>query len=307
MDAGLMEVPDGGCAAITDGWVATLVTVPVSWPAAVTSGVTVTTAGTGNIQLVLLSHETTGADAGAHTGTSRTCATVLPAVQFASGVNGFVGIPSGDTGYLEISLPDSLWDNITRTTNISGSSTGWNPGSVVTTNASVGAVGLAAASSFVNPATAWPAACTSNCTPNGVFMMSDLSNDDGDGNPGVTVLGVKMLNGTNDYILPPVSASPGGASADKIYIASRTELSVSSTRQDCDTGTGTANVTLFDNHVVGCHLTTGAACTSAEASFLDTNRVVYTLKTGATVNTKQIRNNPNPTCAQARSAVGFTG
>ncbi len=296
---------------IAQGYVATLVTVPVSWPATKSGTTTVTTAGTGNVEIVLLSNEMTGTDAGTQsfTGTSRTCATTLPAVAFASGVvSTLLKIPSGDTGYLEISLPDSLWDKISRTSTISGSITGWNPGATVTTLASTGVFGLAPSSSFANPMTAWPAACASNCTPSGPFMMSDLQDDDGDGKPGITALGVKMTSGKNDYILPPLSAS-GGDSADEIYVASRTTISVVSMRLDCATGSGTADVTVMDNHVVGCHdVTSNAVCNSTQVQFLDTNRVVYTLTGGATVKTKQITGTAvAPTCAQARTAVGFTG
>jgi len=309
MDVALMAVPDGGCTSITQGYVATLVTIPVSWPATKSGTTTVTTAGTGNVEIVLLSNELTGTDAGTlmYTGTSRTCATTLPPVAFNTAINALLKIPTGDTGYLEISLPDSLWDKITRTTAISGTITGWNPGSTVTTPTSTGVFGLAPTSTYANPMTPWPATCTTNCTPNGSFMASDLQDDDHDGNPGVTALGVKMTSGKNYYILPPLSAA-GGDSADEIFIALRTAFSVTSMRLDCVTGSGTADVTVMDNHVVGCHdVTSNAACDSAQVSFLDTNRVVYKLTGGATVKTKQITTPAVPSCADARTAVGFTG
>ncbi len=286
---------------------ATLVTVPVTWPAVTMSGLKITKAGSGNVQIVLLADETFTTDGGAEsfTGTSRTCATTLPAVAFDTDGATLSMIPSGDTGYLSISLPDSLWDKITRTTPI----TGTVMGSKTSTNPSVGLFGLSQTSSFANASTAWPAACSTNCVPTGAFAAADVSanngDDDGDGNPGISALGVKMLSGKNDYILPPTAAI-GGTAADQIYTMSRTALSVTSTQLDCATGSGTATVTLFDNHVVGCHLTTGSACNSTQTSFLDTNRVVYTLAPGATVKTKVI-SKATPSCADARAAVGFTG
>ena len=305
-----MAVPDGGCPASAQGYMASLITIPVSWPATMSSGVKVTTAGTGSILLVTLATEMTAADAGAFTGTSRTCAITLPPVAFDPGANAIVGVTSGNTGYLSISLPDSLWDKITRTSPISGTSTGLNPGAMVSTSASVSGIGLAPTSSFLTSMAAWPTACASNCTPTGAFMASDLTanagDDDGDGNPGVTALGVKMTTGKNQYILPPLAAIAGG-SADQIYIVTRTALSITSTRLDCNTEMGTANVTLFDNHVVGCHVSGGGACNSTQVSFLDTNRVVYTLTGGATVKTKTITGKANPTCVDARAAIGFTG
>ena len=315
MDAGLLPVPDGGCAAVAQSWIATMVTVPVSWPAAVTSGITVTNAGTGNVVLVTLSNEMSGATAGSFTGAARTCATAVPAVQFSATGASLGGIPSGDTGFLSVSLPDSLWDKIGRTSPLDGSSTGLNPGATVTTDPSVALFGLASTSSFANASTAWPAACTTNCTPAGPFKTSDLDtgadggandgDDDGDGNPGVTAIPVKMLSGKDDYVLPPVSV--GGPTANQVFIVTRTALAVATTRLDCYTASGTATVTAFDDHVVGCHLSAGGNCNSTQTSFLDSNRVVYTLTGGATVKTKVIMGNASPSCADARAAVGFTG
>lgn len=302
-----MPIPDGGCPALTHAYVATLVTVPVTWPAVTTSGLKISKAGSGNVQIVLLADETFATDGGTEsfTGTSRTCATTLPPVAFDTDGATLSMIPSGDTGYLMISLPDSLWDKITRTTPITGTTSG----STTSTNPSVGLFGLSATSSFANPATAWPAACSTGCTPTGAFAAGDVSpnngDDDGDTNPGITALGVKMLTGKDDYIYPP-SAAIGGTPADQIYTVSRTALSVTSTQLDCSTGSGTAKVTLFDNHVVGCHLTTGSACNSTQVSFLDSNRVVYVLGGGATVKTKIITK-ASPSCVDARAAVGFTG
>jgi len=57
--------------------------------------------------------------------------------------------------------------------------------------------------------------------------------------------------------------------------------------QDCTHGTGTASITLFDNHVVGCKTVcptglagcntgmTEQACTSDQVGFLDSNRTIY--------------------------------
>ncbi len=311
MDVVLTPVPDGGCTPIAQSYVATLVTVPVSWPAATTDGIMISNAGTGDVQIVLLTTETTPTGAGTQTftGTSRTCATTLPAIQLNSQATGLIsGFPKGDKGFLEISLPDvALWDKITKVSNVMGSNTGWNPGSTTTTNASVAAFGFSPSSSYNMAATAWPAACKTNCTPNGSFMASDIADDDGDMNPGITAVAVSMITGTNDYLLPP-TALGSTVSADKIYTVSRTELSVTTTRLDCMNGSGTATVSLFDNHVIGCHLSGDAgACDSAQTSFLDSNRVVYKLTGGATVKTKQITSTTTPSCADARTAVGFTG
>jgi hypothetical protein len=300
-----------------------MVTIPVSWPAAsiTVSGTSImtSTAGTGNVVVVTLSNETYSADGGGYTGTTRTCATSVPAVQIASGTAATLAkIPTGDTGFLSIALPDSLWDKITRVAPVTGSSTGLEPGATVTTDPSVALFGLASTSSFATAATAWPAACAPTCPPTGAFMASDLEatadggtdygDDDGDGNPGVTSVPVNMISGKNDYVLPPVSTSLTNMSkADQIYIVSRSEISATTKRLDCLTTSGTATVTKFENHVVGCHLTGGGSCDGSETSFLDSNRVIYTLKDGATIKTKVITGKANPSCADARAAVGFSG
>jgi hypothetical protein len=61
---------------------------------------------------------------------------------------------------------------------------------------------------------------------------------------------------------------------------------------DCTHGTGTSKITLFDNHVVGCHsLSTSTngdlsfsggpgTCDSSQVSFLDDNRTIYTASNG---------------------------
>ena len=73
--------------------------------------------------------------------------------------------------------------------------------------------------------------------------------------------------------------------ADQLYIVSRNQLELSGMRMtSCTAGTGTAKITLFDNHVVGCHANatstdgdlsfTGpaGACDSSQVNFVDGSR-----------------------------------
>jgi hypothetical protein len=188
---------------------------------------------------------------------------------------------------IQIAITDSTFDAITRTFPISGIQ--GPPGGSYSEQPQLGGLGLVNGSGYLNlmMATAWPADCAmmgTTCNSVGSFMMADLQDDDGDGNPGITA----TPNGTSPYVLPP-TALVGGNSSDKVYIVLRQELQLSGTRSmDGKTTTGMATLTLFDNHVVGCHTTVPANCTSDEASFVDQNRTKYTTQAN------YMMNNPPP-------------
>jgi hypothetical protein len=171
-------------------------------------------------------------------------------------------------------------------------------------------------------ATAWPAGyCQTNCTGSGMdglFASTDVSDDDGDSNPGITADPKSdpcSGGGACTYTYPPTTVSLFSIPplADKVFIASRNELQISGTRMNsCTQGTGTVKVTLFDNHVIGCHIhNPAAACTSAAVSFLDQNRTIY----GPTASSVASSSNPitgtakvaqmaqGATCAQVRAAL----
>jgi hypothetical protein len=143
--------------------------------------------------------------------------------------------------------------------------------------------------------TAWPPDCKdtgSNCTPAGSFKASDLTNDDGVTSGGGITATPTMGNG---YLLPPTDGLALNK-ADKVYIVLRQELSITGTRMtDCNNSSGTAKLTLFDNHVVGCHVSGGSACNSAQVGFLDQNRTKYTNMSGAS--------SANPPAISATNAV----
>jgi hypothetical protein len=72
------------------------------------------------------------------------------------------------------------------------------------------------------------------------------------------------------------------------------------TRSRCDEASGTATFMHFDNHVIGCHVSGGNACSPAEVKFIDDNRTIYSV-TGATAQTKVVAN--GATCADVRAAL----
>ena len=71
------------------------------------------------------------------------------------------------------------------------------------------------------------------------------------------------------------------------------------TRTSCDEASGPATFMHFDNHVVGCHVSGGGACSSSEVKFIDDNRTVYAVTSG-TMATKVVP--ATATCADVRAA-----
>jgi hypothetical protein len=106
----------------------------------------------------------------------------------------------------------------------------------------------------------------------------------------------------NGYAPPPTALSLSPNFADKIYLAIRNAMTLSSPETDCTktSYSGTADVTAFDNHVVGCHVKGGGECSASEADFVDSNRTIYTV-TAATFDTVVIPD--GSTCADARNAL----
>jgi hypothetical protein len=277
---------DGGCPAETSVTEATKITFTVGWPSS-TAG----NAGTGPISIWLLTHFMTVTNAGTGqmlSGTSQSCGTTLPDLQLNS--TGMAATGGGTK--LNIQLLNTTWDKVTRTFPTTATQTGWNTGDTQTTNPALGLLGLPSSGSYNSDTAAWPPVCATgmcassppvSCTGGtcsgmyaGSFAGSAVTDDDGDGNPGITA----YPSTASGYALPPTSALFAQV-ADEVYIVSRNEIAITGKDMNCatGTGTGTANITLFDNHVVGCHVTslhgTAGPCTSDQAGFLDSNRTIY--------------------------------
>jgi hypothetical protein len=139
------------------------------------------------------------------------------------------------------------------------------------------------------PAT-WPASYSD------IAMTNDF---DGDMHPGVT--GVPRSGG--GFLLPPTSAlgapSPGPR-ADKLYLVDRNMASALLTRTSCDDASGISTFMHFDNHLIGCHVSGGAACTPTEVKFIDDNRTTYTVSS-ATTSATTIQD--GATCADVRNKL----
>jgi hypothetical protein len=278
------------------------VTFTVDWAAGASGA---SNGGSGPVDIWLKSTQNAmGTGDNMFTGAAQSCGTSLPDLTLTAVGTATVcppGAPSTcpmNNGKVQIQFPDSTWAAITRTFPTSGSQTGWNPGSTLTEDPSLGLLGLASSTTYgsISSPGAWPAYCANNCTGatcsggtcsggNAGTFTTGVTDDDMDGNPGITAIPLT----TTGYTAPPTSVAIAAVPplADKVYIVSRNEIAISGMRMtDCTHGTGTATVSLFDNHVVGCHATAGTItgtgnvsagpCTSNMVSFIDQNRTVYT-------------------------------
>ena len=305
--------PDAGpdasnaCPSVTTQTLATSLTVNVGWPSTTTSNT-----GTGSISMLLLTPLTGSTSL---TGTSRMCAMKVPDLV----LNAIGGAATGTSSGTKVQLPvsNATWDQITRTFAVAGTQAGLDPNDALNVSPWVSLFGLTSASGYGSDATAWPAACaTGTCTPAGSFTAASLQDDDNDSFAGITVL----PSTATGYTLPATS-TVFSQLADRLYIVFRTEVALTETRVSCTASSGTATVSLFDSHVVGCHVTAGSSsaagpCSSDQVQFLDDTRTVYgfdsssgdviskahpVVGTAATISLAA-----GATCAQARAAFSPT-
>jgi hypothetical protein len=309
------------------------VTLPVTWGMGGASPANPGfNSGSGNAVIWLLASETGGAT---FTATTTPCGTRLPdLILNSAGAIAVGGVPMGGTGKVQIQIPDSSFDTrIARTYPVSGAP-GWSTGDMISTQPMTGLLGLGATSPYEISSTAWPASCASsaNCSgvtcsngacsggPGGPFMGSEITDDDGDGLPGITAIPLTSACDAGpgcNYYDPPLSVGLGGSApvADAVYVVSRNGFALSAVRgAECTRATGHASVTLFDTHVVGCHVKGGPDCTSAQVSFLDVSRPIFVDGQGnafgssspannATVDLVQFPQGTSPTCTDVRTML----
>jgi hypothetical protein len=245
-----------------------------TWPAG-----TATSAGSGKIHLWNMTRldASNGALSGDDT---RSCGTVLP--EFS--LNGAGTLVTGGTKVL-VEIPHAVWDAppIPRLSS-RGRIAGWEPGSAFTIDGTVALIGL----TFPDAAAAWPDSYTK-------IMPVDA---DGDGKPGFTA----VPRAGSGYVQPPTGLGIFGSapSADKLYLSSRTVVSLAGKLTGCNDVSGTAKIDFFDSHVVGCHVRNGNDCTAGQIDFVDQSRTLYKISS-ASFTAKKIPD--TSTCADARAAL----
>jgi hypothetical protein len=255
----------GACPALASFTQAEHIIMNVTWPA--TAG---TSSGTGQVHVWAKSTFT--ASGNNLSATSQACGSVLP----PTGLNLIAG-----NGTVLIQIPDATWDlpSMPRF-QFQATQTGWSAGSSIsyTSTALIGLTLADAANA------AWPATITT------------AVDADGDTAPGYTA--VPATGGGR--VLPPVGISLPLARADRVDLATRNVFVVSASRTACDHAAGPVTVSHFDSHVVGCHVSGGADCTTGQANFVDQNRTMY--QAGAsTIELKLVP--ATATCAEVRAAL----
>jgi hypothetical protein len=266
--AGMMAAAGSGGAAggpatcPTQYTTATHMVLNVSWPASLAVD-----AGTDKVHIWTKSKNVV--NGATTTVESVTCGTSIPDVQTSAFAGGARMLPEiSNLAWASTSMPKY-------------SGTGTKTGSTLTLDAGISLIGL----TMSNPTAAWPS--TANITS---------ADHDADSKPGVTA----TLKETMGYGLPPVSLS-FDRFADKLYFVTRDAMTLTATVEGCpQTYSGTANVTKFENHIIGCHVKGSGDCTKNEAGFVDDNRTIYKVDS-ATFTTKVVSD--ALTCAEVRGAL----
>jgi hypothetical protein len=256
----------------TEYTMATHIVMNVTWPKTeVKVGVikvTVVPAGSGVVHLWSRSFfEEDGNTSGVR---SKSCGSVLPPIKTSAAAGGENLLPQ---------IPDGAWDQPTMPEFI-GSAT--KTGNSVVASTGVALVGL----TMDDPnATTWPA----RVNIGGV-------DHDSDGFAGLAA--VPKTDG--GYKALPLDLNRS-ARADRLDLAIRTVMTLNSTVEGCpEDYEGTANVTKFQNHIIGCHVQGGGECDDTQKSFVDNNRTVYTV-TSATFTAKRV--DDDASCAEVRAAL----
>jgi hypothetical protein len=259
--------PAPGCTPRPTFTLAVHVVVDVTWPDTLGAE-----GGSGKMHAWSLARMT--ADGTSISGMTQPCGSDLPELTLKELVGG---------GKFDIEVPDAVWDapSAPRAASV-GTLTGWDVGSSLSTEASSLLVGL----TMSDPEGPWPDTHTEITTLDA----------DGDDKPGFT----GVPKGDSGYVQPPLTPPivGTGATADEIYMVSRTTMSMSGTLSSCTEQSGTVTVTFFDNHIVGCHVAGGDECNGEQVDFLDVNRNKLTATEG-TFTSKLVPD--DATCADARN------
>ncbi len=267
----------GSCAPKTQLTLAAKISLAVTWPAT-----TAASSGSGTAFIWLL--QSYAVNGSALSGTSQICGLTLPDID----LSGLGQIAAGGSK-VQIQIPPSVWAKTSMPTfATTASQSGWGPPGTLAVDPSVALIGVSFPAGTDSSTYVWPSSTWS--FPQG----TTFPDSDDDMNPAVTAT---PLDGKG-YVYPPTAIGLGGSApvADQVYIASRNGVALSGAWTSCTDLSGSATVSLFDNHVVGCHISGGQVCTTGAANtqgdFLDQNRTIYvpgkasfaakTMATGAT-------------------------
>jgi hypothetical protein len=185
-----------------------------------------------------------------------------------------------------VTFANTLFDHTPQylpTTSATVALGGSSPGSTYT----MPTIAFLLGASMTNPTTdPWPA------TPEAVTEV-DM---DQDGHVGVTQ--PYKTGGTYDLVPLDIMKSERG---DKNYLAARLVASFTGTLSSCTNMAGSADVTNFDTHIIGCDISGDAGtCSSTQSDFVDSNRPAYTVSS-ASISLVKVAN--TAVCSDVRAAL----
>lgn len=261
-----MGTPSPGTACPTEFTTATKIVMDVSWPESLAL-----VGGKGKVYVWTKSSFSGTGDKTMIE--SKPCGTTLPEMQTQAIAGGTKILPE---------IPDATWD-APGMPKIMG--TAKQAGKTMTIEPGVALIGL----KMNDPMGPWPEASA--------IMGLD---HDGDGAVGITA-----VPRTSDGFQAPPTSIAQTVRTDKLYLAIRNTMTLSAQVEGCPSMySGMANVTAFDNHVIGCHIQGGADCSATDGQFVDDNSPVYKVES-ATFTAKVVPS--TATCADVRAALPATG
>jgi hypothetical protein len=272
------QTPDAGgggvtCESRAGETVGLHIVAQVSWPQTILAG--------GNGTLHIWSRAQTTYSGNDLTATVRACGAVVPPLTMLPQYGGYKIQPL---------FPDALWDSSSMPSfTVAGTHGGFQGGAKVELDEVAVLIGATMADPANGP---WPT--------NGTELQT--LDHDGNGKPGVDA--ISRTGG--EFRMPPANLdalSTMGASgvfADVLYLAFRVVTAIDGTRQGCDRVTGTATLSHFDNHVVGCHASVGRECEPGEVNLLDLGRSIFQVSAASF---EMVHLPDGATCADVRAAL----
>jgi hypothetical protein len=298
-----------GCTFPTTGTIAAKLTLDTMWP----SSVAITGCDMGScdanmrqLTILLSLNYTLDPSTNKYMGSLKTCADTLPPITLSDTGAKLVGVPSGTQ--VQNIYPNSTWDspnqpNIPITGTLGGS------GGTLTLDSVVALDGLKQSSHLKDPTMMWPPQTPMSMvdtTP--AIPMSDMENDDGNyWGYGVTVVPRQDAG----FFTPRVALTMTAPQADAFYVVTRTQFILNGCMTSCTQGSGTPQVPLLENHVIGCHLlgqgdAAADFCNPTQYNFIDQNTTNYVV-TGGTFTAKILTmgtgDGGSVSCADVRGAM----
>jgi len=281
------EVKEGMCKEKAEGVYAIKLEADVWWQdnGAGLLGLQLVDPGRGKIIVHLIGRLTDVCEDGSGgQGEIKGCGTILPPFRSDANCDSFA-----------ITFPDVIWDSPAMPSFLTtGSTTGFNPGDILTLNQATGLLGF----SMGDSEGAWPGymeTATVAC-PLGTGEQC-FPDHDGDGKPGITVKMGRIGEtdaeaggcGGFDPPLPfifrgapldggPLALVDEAPRAETIYIGLRVRMGgAGAIGSDCASGWGESTAKYMNSRVWDCEVADGTNCTDQAANFVDSVAPVYNI------------------------------